>query len=124
MDIKIVDSKGEAVESTDKPIKTPSAVEGSYPDEMYQQAIGQVLGLENNSDISKYSPQLKTLVSYAKTQTDDLSPESIKWVIRSLELKLGTPPLAEDRVKFVTRYAYLLNEEKRIVSEKKKFEQM
>ena len=64
MDIKIVDSKGEAVVSQDKPIETPSTVEGSYPDEMYQNAIGQVLGLENSSDMSKYSPQLKTLLDY------------------------------------------------------------
>lgn len=121
MDIKIVDAPEETPE---KPIGQPKTVEGAQPDEIYQTAIGQVLGLENTSDVNKYSPQLKTLIEYAKTQTTDLSPESIKWVIRSLELKLGSPPFAEDRVKYVTRYAYLLNEEKRIKDEKGKFERI
>jgi hypothetical protein len=125
MDITVVDDKGKPVEVSEVPVKdTVDALQGSQPNEMDQRAIGQVLGIENESEFSKYQLNLKTLVDYAKTQTTDHSPENLKWVIRSLEVKLGTPPFAEDRVKFITRYVWLLSEGKKIEEERKKFEKI
>lgn len=123
MDIKVVSSNGnneKPVELVD--IKQPETISNSQPDELYQREIGKVLGLENESEFNKYQINLKTLTDYAKSQTKDHSPESLKWVIRSIETRLGTPPFAEDRIKFITRYVYLLSESKRIEEEKKKFE--
>lgn len=119
MDIKIV---GET--SSPVPVVTSiSPSEGGTVQDMEYKALGQVLGLETSSSLQKYSGDLKTLVEYAKHNTEDHTPQGLKWAIRSLELRLGTPPLAEDRVKYVTRYAYLVNETRRLEEEKKKFEQ-
>jgi hypothetical protein len=122
MDIKVVSPDGKPAELVD--VKQPETMVNSQPDDLYQREIGRVLGVENESEFNKYQINLKTLVDFAKTQTTDHSPESLKWVIRSLETKLGTPPFAEDRIKFITRYAYLLSEEKKISEEKKKFERI
>lgn len=121
MDIKVITPEGHPVEEP-KEIPSPNDVGGSQPDEINQKEIGRVLGLENESDFNKYQPNLKTLVDYAKSQTTDHSSENLKWIVRSLNAKLGSPPFGEDRVKFITRYAYLLSEEKRIDAERKKFE--
>lgn len=121
MDIKVVDSAGSPIKPTEI-VTTPNEVGGSQPDELNQREIGRVLGVENDGDFNKYQPNLKTLLDYAKTQTTDHSPENLKWIVRSLNAKLGSPPFGEDRVKFITRYAYLLTEEKRIANERKKFE--
>ena len=124
MDIKIVDSHNVEVKPPSVAVKDPVAPIGDTPsDEIFQREIGKVLGVEDKQ-FGKYQPDLKILLDYAKTQTTDHSPENLKWVIRSLELKLGTPHFAEDKVKFITRYAYLLKEEKRITNEKKQFEQL
>lgn len=123
MDIKIVTPEGKPIETKDVPTTSEGLV-GSQPDEMYQKSIGQVLGIEDNSEFNKYQPQLKTLVDYAKSVTTDHSPENLKWIIRSLNAKLGTPPFGEDRIKFISRYTYLLQEGKKIEEEKKKFEQI
>lgn len=122
MDIKIIGDAGQEVQPATKQIQNPTGLEGGLPGELEQKAIGQVLGLENPSDLGKYTDNLKTLIQYAKSQTDDHSPESLKWVVRSLELKLNTPPFLEDKVKYIARYAWLLTEEKRLSSERQKFE--
>ena len=125
MDIKILDASGAPVETSTVEVKAPVGVEQNVqPDDSMQRAVGQVLGIENESEFNRYQPSLKTLTDFAKTQTKDQSPESIKWVIRNLEAKLGTPPFAEDRVKFITRFVWLLMDEKRISEEKKKFERL
>lgn len=123
MDIKIVDGEGRSVKSSEVPVSPPvEPLEGIQSSEVEQREIGRVLGIENQSEFNKYQPNLKTLVEFAKTRTKDHSSQSLKWVIRDLESKLGTAPFAEDRVKFITRYAYLLMEEKKISEERKKFE--
>lgn len=123
MDIKVVTPEGNPIEPTREVISAPvNDVGGSQPDEMYQREVGKVLGIENESEFNRYQPNLKTLVDYAKTQTTDHSTMNLKWVIRSLSAKLGSPPFGEDRIKFISRYTYLLSEGKRIDEERKKFE--
>jgi hypothetical protein len=121
MDIKVIDTLNNKEvpkeESFDHHV-----LDGNVSQEMQEKAIGQVVGLEYPSSLSKYSDSLRTLLEYAKTQTEDHSPESLKWVVRSLEMKLGSPPFSEDRIKYIARYAYLLNESKKLDKEKKKFE--
>ena len=125
MDIKIVDGKGEPVEVTEVPIKdTVDPIQGSQPGEMEQREVGRVLGVENESEFNKYQPNFKTLVEYAKTQTEDHTAQSLKWVIRDLEARVGTAPFAEDRIKFISRYAYLLLSEQNVKKELTKFEKI
>lgn len=124
MDIKIVDAKGNEKENSVTAIAQPPSSNGAIPGEFEMKAIGQVLGLETESQLNKYSDSLHTLLEYAKAQSPDNSPESLKWTIRSLKANMGTPPFGEDNIKFLSRYCYLLNEEKRIKNEKQKFERI
>ena len=90
-------------------------------DATLERSIGIALGLEKESEFSKYADKIHTLLEYAKKESPDHTPENIKWVIRSLELKLGSPPFAEKRINHVARYAYLLSEESRIAKEKEAY---
>lgn len=49
------------------------------------------------SEAGKYKKELDGLIEYAKLKTDDHSPEGLKWAIRSLGTKLGTPPVINFR---------------------------
>ena len=80
-------------------------------------AVEQVMGLDNDSERNRYAQKVNTLLEWAKTQTKDHTPENIMWAIRSLELKTGTPPLAEKRINYIARMAYLLMEGKKIETE-------
>jgi hypothetical protein len=123
-DIRIVDDKGiEAPVTSPQPMKA-STVEGDVMTPLLERAIGNVLGLEKDSEFGRYQDKINTLLSYAKSQTDDHSPENLKWIIRSLEMKLGSPPLAEKRISFVARYAWLLQEESKLKKEKEAFERI
>ena len=80
-------------------------------------SVEQVMGLDNDSERYRYRTKIQTLLEWAKTQVKEATPENIAWAIRSLELKIGTPPLAEKRVNYVARMAYLLTENKKIEGE-------
>lgn len=123
MDIKIVDENGKEpeVESVEKSVETSDKMEVVNPYGIEEMSIQQMLELDGDADKQKYTPEIKTLYNWVKTQTKDLSPENIKWTIRELQLKLGTPPFGEDRVKHLSRFAYLDMEGKRIEQEKKKY---
>ena len=90
--------------------------------ELMRSSIEQVMGLEESGEKHRYRDKVDTLIEYVKTQTTDMSPESVKWVIRSLELKLGTPPFSEKRINYVAQFAYLMSEKRKLDSEIKSFE--
>src|SRR6266567_1791459 len=113
MDIKVVDESGQEITPDNTPMESKQ-IDGDVMTPLLQRAIGNVLGLEKDSEFGRYQDKINTLLDYAKSQTKDFSPESIKWIIRSLEMKLGSPPLAEKRISFVSRYAYLLQEEAKL----------
>ena len=73
------------------------------------------------SEVSKYKSKLNTLIEYAKIKTEDHSPEGLKWAIKSLATKLGTPPLGEQLIGYLTRFAYLELESRTIEKEKEKY---
>jgi hypothetical protein len=122
MDIKIVGE--EPVKSETQVIEPVSKLSAPVLPELQEKAIHQVMGFEKESETHLYKHDIQILLDYAKSQTKDHSPENLKWIIRSLELKLGTPPLAEKRIKWLARYAYLSMESKKIEDEKKQFEQL
>lgn len=73
------------------------------------------------SEISENKDRLNTLIEYAKLKTDDHSPEGIKWALRSLGIKLGTPPLGEKLIRYLHIYAKLYLDGKRIEQQKEQF---
>lgn len=118
-DITIVEeNKKESVIS-----KQPEQISAPVQPEIIRSSVEQAMGLESQEDMHRYQDKVDILVEYAKTQTKDWSPESIKWVIRSLEMKLGTPPLSEKRINYVAQYAFLCMESAKIEEDKKKFTQ-
>ncbi len=123
MDIKVITDTGEEPTPSKIDVKEPEQISAPVLPELLDKAVAQVMGLETDSEKDLYKNDIQTLLQYAKTQTKDHSPQNLKWVLRSLELKLGTPPLAEKRIKWMARYAYLSMEENKIKSEKKQFEQ-
>ena len=122
MEIKIIEAGKEVKPEAPKEITPSNGLVGDVSGDLELKAMAQVMGLERDSEIGQNQSKLRTLLDYAKSQTEDHSPENLKWIIRSLELKLGTPPLAEKRLSYVTRYAFLLSEESKIKAEKEKFE--
>ena len=93
-------------------------VESSEPGELDVVAARQALDLRN--DDRTYDDELKTLVKWAKTKVDSDDPTHLKWAIRDLGMRIGTPAFG-DAIKNLARFAYLDLEEKRIKSEKAKF---
>lgn len=96
-------------------IKSPYSIEPPVGDDISLRAISQITGNEN--EVSQYESELKILLDYAKTQTKDHSPENLKWIIRQLELKTGTPPFGEKAIKYLARFAFLSLEQQKINKE-------
>lgn len=119
MEIKVLDESGNPVESSTEVTNTPSGT--LIPDgDLMRLELASTFDMKP-SEASRYKKQLDGLIEYAKSKTDDHSPAGIKWAIRSLGTKLGTPPLGEKLVPYLYRYAYLYKEGRRIESEKDKF---
>lgn len=113
-----VDEKPTAKTLIENADNVRSMVVGGEPlEEALLKAVEQVMGLDNDSERHRYAAKVRTLLDWAKTQTKEHTPENIMWAIRSLELKTGTPPLAEKRINYIARMAYLLSEGKKIDGE-------
>lgn len=123
MDIKIVGAEPEKTdlqkiqEANDRSLPQ-QVLDGASPGLIEDIAIKQVL--EVDRDDQQYDDDIKVLVKWAKQQTDSKDPQDLKWAIRDLRMRLGTPSFG-DSIKHLTRFAYLDLEEKRIKSEKQKF---
>lgn len=102
-----------AVESVEPSLVIP---EGEY----MRDQLARTFDL-SASEVSQYKTKLDTLIEYAKLKTDDHTPEGIKWAIRQLGVKVGTPPLGEKLINYLNLYARLYLEGHRINKEKEKF---
>jgi hypothetical protein len=123
-DIRDVNDKGEVINAPQEtqPINKPDTIDGSIFPELEIKAIGSIMGLERDSELGQYKEKINTLIEYAKSQTTDHSLENLKQVIRHLQTKLGSPPIAEKLINYISRYAYLLNEEIRLKKQRETFE--
>jgi len=120
IDIKILNSQG--IEETHEVVEPKeSETEPTKTGELEMQAVGSLFDLKP-SELSLFSDKIGTLIDYAKSQTDDHSREGILWAIRSLENKVGTPPLGEKMINYLNKYAWLKLEQKRLDDETKKYE--
>jgi hypothetical protein len=116
MSIKVADEQAEErIE-----VKDPE-VEVVPHGKLLADRIGQELFDLRPNELARYDSKINTLIDYAKMKTDDHSPEGLKWALRTLGLKLGTPPMGEKVIDYLTRYAYLDLESRKIELEKEKF---
>jgi len=79
-------------------------------------AVSQVMGLETDSERSKYKDEIQNLIQWAKQEGYKDFTE-LKWKLRELQTQLGTPPLTEKWITRASRYAYLDMETKRLKDE-------
>lgn len=119
MDIKIVDQNQKEVINEVKEISTPPEIEQEGV--MLREQVGKTLFDFKPSEMASYKDKLNVLIDYAKTKTDDHSPDGIKWALRQLGMKLGTPPLGEKLINYLHIYAKLYLQGRRIEEEKNKF---
>lgn len=119
MDIKIVGDDGQIVQDKPaQPLADPNGLDA--PRNLLRNEVALLFDFTpNETNLNKR--ELDTLIEYAKTDTDDHSTEGIKWAIRNLEMRLGTPPISEKRINYLYRYAYLFLEERKIKAEREKF---
>lgn len=117
MDIRIVDSNNNIVESKEPEMVSHAATSAPALPEMLTNAVEQIVGLDDEADRYRYKNSVDTLLEWAKTKTKDHTPEGIKWAIRQLEMSVGTTPFAEKKAPFLARYAYLEMEKKKIDDE-------
>lgn len=119
MDIKIVDPQGEEVKQETRP--EPEPKDQLVTGELLLQQIATLFDLKMN-DVSHYKPKLLTLIDYAKSKTTDHTPEGLKWAIRELSFRVGTPPLGEKMIDYLTLYAHLKTDHARLEKQISKIE--
>lgn len=115
-DIREVDSTGAVIKlSEPQPIAGPSIIVGE-PGQIEEMAVAQALGIDG--DLSKYSDEIKSIISWAKREGYS-NPTELKWMIHSLQNRLGTPPLSEKWINSVARFAYIQNETHKLQEEER-----
>ena len=119
MDIKVINSQGQVETPTEvgKESETTPLLTG----DLLYQSVGQIFDFKP-SEVGQYREKLGTLIAYARTQTDDVSSEGLKWAIRALQNKVGTPPLGEKWVNWLSKYAYIKLEGLKLKQEADKYE--
>ena len=123
--IQIVNEDGTPkAQEQPKELTTPPTMTGPVFQELELKAVGEAMGMESEQERSRYQAKLETIRDYAKQMTGSNDIEGLRWAIRELQLKLGTPPLSEKRIDYVARYAYLLTQEHSIKREIERFEKL
>lgn len=117
MEIKIIKPDPTEVEELERDYSSPNSVDGDNDGEINQIAARQVLEIDR--DNTDYDDEIDILVRWAKANGAE-DYQDIKWAIRDLRMRLGTPTFG-DHIKHISRYAYLDLEEKRIKSEKDQY---
>lgn len=99
---------------------TPSQVSPPIETELEPKAIADILGLSREEE-SKYHDKLDILLEWAKTKTDDHTLENLKWTVRELGFKIGSPPLGQKQITWLAEYAFLEMESQKINKRLKEF---
>jgi hypothetical protein len=85
------------------------------------QSVGQIFDLRPR-EIQGSKERLNLLIEYAKSVTTDHTPEGLKWAIRNLQSRVGTPPLGERWLPYLSKYAYLKLESIKLQKEVENYE--
>lgn len=76
-------------------------------------ATNQVLGIETDSEKARYDSKIKDIVNWAKNVTEDHTPEGIKWAIRDMQMKIGSPRVGESFIDYLHSYIALATQKKK-----------
>lgn len=123
--IRVIGEDGKPVfpEAGDVKMAEPEAtVNAPVVQEIQVNAIADAMGLDK-FEKTRYADNIETLLRYARANTKDHSTDGLKWAIRKLEVKLGSTPLSEKRISYLSRYAYLLLEKSGSRKELRSFRQ-
>ena len=85
------------------------------------QSVGQIFDLRPR-EIQGSKERLNLLIDYAKSVTTDHTTEGLKWAIRALQSRVGTPPLGERWLPYLSKYAYLKLESIKLQKEVENYE--
>ena len=122
MNIKILDSQGiEETQSVEPKETETEPAPTTLTQEYITNSVGALFDL-TPSEISQFSDKIDTILQYAKSQVDEPSPENLKWAIRSLQGKVGTPPLGEIWIIYLGKYCFLKLESMKLNKETEKYE--
>lgn len=89
------------------------------PEDPLLPCVHQVMGIDTDGDKAKYDLKAKDILEWAKGQTEDHSPENLKWIIRDMEMKIGSPAVGERAIDYLHSYIGL-SEQKRDIEKKLK----
>lgn len=101
MSINDIDTKFGVKQEESVEIKSPETVS---PVGDSAQELADMFEIEK-AEYGKMSPKINTLLDWAKQNTSE--GEDIRWTLRRLETKLGTPPMGVDKISHMAEYAYL-----------------
>lgn len=112
MDIKVVEETPQ----------TETAPTGSsyYPTGFDEIEVAKMLNVEQNS-VGRERQKIQAIVDYIKDRTDDHSLDNIKWAIRDLDMKLGSPNLYDRKIDHIYRYVSLSRQKDDIEKKLSKF---
>lgn len=121
MDIKVLNSVGiEETQSVEPKESETQPTPTTLTQEYINNSVGALFDL-TPSEMSQFSDKIQTLLEYAKSVVDSPTPENLKWAIRNLEYKVGTPPLGEKTINYLSKFAYLHLEGLKIEKEKERY---
>ena len=83
--------------------------------------VFSMMGVDNDGDKSKYDLKAKDILQWAKSQTEDHSPENLKWIIRDMEFKIGSPGVGEKMIDYLHSYIGLATQKEEVDKKLKKF---
>lgn len=104
MDIKILDAAKIEPEAKPQEVATPPVFEQEGV--FVKERVADLFNMSTD-DARREGRKLETLIEYAKTKSDDHSPDGVYWALKQLGLRLGTPPLGEKIIDHAYMYARL-----------------
>ena len=107
-------------ESKEVEVKQPETLTAPAQQDIERSVMRDLLGVDD-SELDQYHDKVNTLLEWAKTKTDDHSPESLRWTIRELGFNIGSPPLGQKLVNWLAEYAYLEMESQKVNKELEKY---
>lgn len=91
------------------------------PEDPLLQHVFSMMGVDKDGDKSAYDLKAKDILKWAKSQTEDHSPENLKWIIRDMEFKIGSPGVGEKMIDYLHSYIGLATQKEEVDKKLKKY---
>ena|SRR3990167_843019 len=119
MIIKMLDPQGLEIPQEQEEMRTQNTP--IVDSDLLIQSVGQIFNMRPQ-EIQNQKDKINLLIDYAKTVSENHSPEDLKWAIRALQSRVGTPPLGEKWLPYLSKYAWLKLDEVRLKKEVEQYE--